>query len=58
MNTSCPCPNTECRRHGNCTECRSFHERVKTPVYCEKISDTPRDHTGGVNLLDYAACAG
>lgn len=58
MHTHCPCPNTGCSRFGNCRTCREFHERVGSPVYCDKTQVDFRPNTSGVNLMDYAACAG
>ncbi|MCK5036288.1 MAG: hypothetical protein KAS73_10375 [Candidatus Sabulitectum sp.] len=58
MKTTCPCPNTSCRRYGNCVECRDFHRRTKSRTYCDRISGAVRMSSTGINLMDYAACAG
>ncbi len=58
MNTHCPCPNTGCRRYGNCEACREFHASVNSPEYCRQTSRVSPQASGGVNLMDYAACAG
>lgn len=55
---SCPCPLTMCRRYGNCAECRDFHRRVNTPPYCDRMKGVRSGSGSGVNLMDYAACAG
>lgn len=66
---NCPCP-TDCRRHGNCTECRKFHQGRNEPTYCEYLAgklddESPPEQpdrakrTGKeIRLLDYAPCAG
>jgi len=34
----CSCPFTDCRHHGDCTACRSFHASAQRsrPPYCER----------------------
>jgi|GEM_PF-2295025 len=34
----CSCPNTECRHHGDCSACRSFHASTKNSCapHCER----------------------
>ena len=48
MNSNCPCP-LECERHGDCVACRKFHEL---------LGKGQAGPAMGVNLMDYAACAG
>ncbi len=55
MNTHCPCPNTGCRRYGNCEACREFHASVNSPEYCRQTSRVSPQASGGINLMDYAA---
>jgi hypothetical protein len=59
MNSNCPCP-LECERHGDCVACRKFHELLGEHVYCEKelLGKVQAGPSMGVNLMDYAACAG
>lgn len=33
---NCPCPNTECARHGKCEECRKHHLENGGLPYCER----------------------
>ncbi len=58
LKTNCPCPNTSCSRYGNCVECRAFHKQTHSATYCDRISGKARINSEGINLMDYAACAG
>ncbi len=32
--SNCPCPKTNCERHGKCYECVQFHREKPVIVYC------------------------
>lgn len=33
---NCPCPKTDCERHGKCCECINHHRKKNGLVYCMK----------------------
>ncbi len=35
INDNCPCKR-KCERHGECNECRDYHENSKYPTACKK----------------------
>lgn len=36
--TNCNCSKTKCERHGNCIECRKYHENKNQIPRCERKS--------------------
>ena len=35
-NKDCPCPETECVRHGKCSECQEYHPARDEKSFCGK----------------------
>ena len=68
LGAACPCP-SDCTRHGNCTECISFHRGRGEQTYCEYRAglappgdldqpDAAMPTGREIRMLDYAPCAG
>jgi hypothetical protein len=36
INKDCKCPYVNCKRHGNCKECRAYHEKRGEKSSCQR----------------------